>query len=74
MSKLDKLEHIMDEVEAGLEKLDKADIWTANSSSWSLILVSILLFHTAVMGFFIGLYYHLKFKIYWRLKYWRLSR
>lgn len=67
MSKLDKLEEVMDEVEAGLTKLDKGDIWSVNSHPLSLFIVSMFLFHLAIAGILIDVYYALKFKIYWRL-------
>ena len=69
---MNKLEEIMDEVEIGLAKLDKGEIWTANSHGLSLLIVSLLLFLVGLGSIFIGLYYTLKFKVYWRIKFRRL--
>lgn len=71
MSKLDKLERIVDEVEAGLDKLDKGDIWTSNSSSASLFIVSQILFWLSILNCCIDTYYWIKRKTYWRLKFRR---
>jgi hypothetical protein len=60
---------ILNGVEAGVAKLDRGDIWTANSSPWSLLLVSIFLFWMSMLGLLIGLYYFIKMRTYWRWKF-----
>jgi len=72
MSKLDTLEEIMDEVEEGLERLDKPDYWTCNSHTASLLVVSFLLLMLVLTCIPHRIYYTLKFKVYWRIKFRRL--
>lgn len=71
---MNKLERIIDEIEVGLKKLDEGEYWTCNSHPLSLLGVSLCLFHLGCVGIFIDLYYSLKFKVYWRIKYRRILR
>jgi len=65
---MNKLEQIMDEVDNGIRKLDKGDIWTANSHSVSILIVSLFLLLLAIGGLFIGVYITIKWKVVKRLR------
>ena len=72
MGKLDTLGEFMDEVEEGLAKLDKHEYWSANSLALSLLIVSFFLLMLVLSCIPHNIYYTLKFKVYWRIKFRRL--
>jgi len=65
---IDKIETIVEEVEDGIRKLNENEIWTANSHSISMFIVSIFLLFLAIGAFLLELYFFVKFKIVWRLR------
>ena len=69
---MDKLERILDEVEVGLDKLVEDECWLINSHSLSLFILSFLLFAIGCGSALHDLYYTLKFKVYWRIKFRKL--
>ena len=57
------LERIMEEVEDGFGKLDEDEIWTANSHSCSMLIVSFFLLLLGIGAAFVEAYYFLKWKV-----------
>jgi len=60
---MNRLEQIMDEVEAGINKLDKGDLWISNSCWVSLLILSLFLLSLSVCYVFISIYMTVKWSI-----------